>query len=57
MHASEIAPGNPVRVSTAAGGLTTRMVSGQPFAQPSDVAVVLRVLYLIFNEGYCGRTT
>ena len=32
-----------------------RMVSGQPFAQPSDVAVVLRVLYLIFNEGYSGR--
>ena len=32
-----------------------RMVSGQPFEQPSDVAVVLRVLYLIFNEGYSGR--
>jgi RNA polymerase sigma factor (sigma-70 family) len=32
-----------------------RAVSGQPFAQPSDVAVVLRVLYLIFNEGYSGR--
>ena len=32
-----------------------RTVSGQPFAQPSDVAVVLRVLYLIFNEGYSGR--
>ena len=31
------------------------VVSGQPFAQPSDVAVVLRVLYLIFNEGYSGR--
>jgi hypothetical protein len=30
------------------------MVSGQSFAQPSDVAVVLRVLYLIFNEGYSG---
>jgi RNA polymerase sigma factor (sigma-70 family) len=30
-------------------------VSGQPFAQPSDVAVVLRVLYLMFNEGYSGR--
>ena len=33
-----------------------RMVSGQPFAQPSDVAVVLRVLYLIFSEGYSGWT-
>jgi RNA polymerase sigma factor (sigma-70 family) len=32
-----------------------RIVSGQPFAQPGDVAVVLRVLYLIFNEGYSGR--
>jgi len=32
-----------------------RTVSGQPFTQPSDVAVVLRVLYLIFNEGYSGR--
>jgi predicted RNA polymerase sigma factor len=32
-----------------------RMVSGQPFAEPGDVAVVLRVLYLIFNEGYSGR--
>jgi RNA polymerase sigma factor (sigma-70 family) len=32
-----------------------RTVSGQPFAHPGDVAVVLRVLYLIFNEGYSGR--
>ena len=32
-----------------------RMVSGQAFAQPGDVAVVLRVLYLMFNEGYSGR--
>src|SRR5262249_9114793 len=32
-----------------------RMVSRQAFAQPSDVAVVLRVLYLMFNEGYSGR--
>jgi RNA polymerase sigma factor (sigma-70 family) len=32
-----------------------RTVAGQPFAQPADVAVVLRVLYLIFNEGYSGR--
>jgi RNA polymerase sigma factor (sigma-70 family) len=32
-----------------------RTVGGRPFAQPGDVAVVLRVLYLIFNEGYAGR--
>ena len=32
-----------------------RTVSGQPFTQPGDVAVVLRVLYLMFNEGYSGR--
>ncbi|HEX6500128.1 MAG TPA: sigma-70 family RNA polymerase sigma factor [Micromonosporaceae bacterium] len=32
-----------------------RTVSGQPFTAPGDVAVVLRVLYLIFNEGYSGR--
>ncbi len=32
-----------------------RTSSGQPFTQPGDVAVVLRVLYLIFNEGYSGR--
>jgi RNA polymerase sigma factor (sigma-70 family) len=32
-----------------------RTVSGQPFAEPGDVAVVLRVLYLIFNEGQSGR--
>jgi RNA polymerase sigma factor (sigma-70 family) len=32
-----------------------RTVSGQSFSTPSDIAVVLRVLYLIFNEGYGGR--
>jgi len=32
-----------------------RTIRGQPFDRPSDVAVVLRVLYLIFNEGYAGR--
>ena len=32
-----------------------RTVADFPFAQPGDVAVVLRVLYLIFNEGYGGR--
>ena len=32
-----------------------RMVSGRPFTQPGDVAVVLRVPYLIFNEGYSAQ--
>jgi RNA polymerase sigma factor (sigma-70 family) len=32
-----------------------RTVAGVRFAEPGDVAVVLRVLYLIFNEGYGGR--
>src|SRR5205085_11373122 len=32
-----------------------RTVAGQPFATPGDVGVVLRVLYLMFNEGYGGR--
>ncbi|MFE9609931.1 RNA polymerase sigma factor [Streptomyces sp. NPDC006012] len=31
-----------------------RMVSGVGFDQPGDVATVLRVLYLVFNEGYSG---
>ncbi len=31
-----------------------RTVSGVQFDQPGDVSVVLRVLYLIFNEGYSG---
>jgi len=29
-------------------------VSGVRFNQPGDVATVLRVLYLVFNEGYSG---
>jgi RNA polymerase sigma factor (sigma-70 family) len=32
-----------------------RTVAGQPIGAPGDVALVLRVLYLIFNEGYGGR--
>src|SRR5690348_3097002 len=32
-----------------------RTVAGEPLTAPGDVAVVLRVLYLIFNEGYGGR--
>lgn len=31
-----------------------RRVSGVRFDQPGDVATVLRVLYLVFNEGYSG---
>ncbi|HEX5166347.1 MAG TPA: DUF6596 domain-containing protein [Thermomicrobiales bacterium] len=31
-----------------------RTVSGVRFNQPGDVATVLRVLYLVFNEGYSG---
>src|SRR4029450_5907771 len=31
-----------------------RTVSGVAFHQPGDVATVLRVLYLVFNEGYSG---
>ena len=34
-----------------------RSVSDQPFTRPADVAVVLRVLYLIFNEGSPGGRT
>jgi predicted RNA polymerase sigma factor len=32
-----------------------RTVTGERFSRPADIAVVLRVLYLIFNEGYGGR--
>jgi RNA polymerase sigma factor (sigma-70 family) len=32
-----------------------RTVSGKPFSRPADIAVVLKVLYLVFNEGYAGR--
>jgi predicted RNA polymerase sigma factor len=31
-----------------------RTVSGVRLSQPGDVATVLRVLYLVFNEGYSG---
>src|SRR5687767_12132875 len=31
-----------------------RTVSGLRFNQPGDLATVLRVLYLVFNEGYSG---
>ncbi len=32
-----------------------RTVAGVRFNQPGDVATVLRVLYLVFNEGYSGE--
>ncbi|PRY35835.1 RNA polymerase ECF family sigma subunit [Umezawaea tangerina] len=32
-----------------------RTVSGVRFTQPGDVGTVLRVLYLVFNEGYSGH--
>ncbi|MEV7895961.1 RNA polymerase sigma factor [Streptomyces cyaneofuscatus] len=31
-----------------------RTVSGVPFDRPGDVSTVLRILYLVFNEGYSG---
>jgi len=33
-----------------------RTVTGERFEQPGDVHAVLRVLYLIFNEGFTGRS-
>ncbi|WP_346010498.1 sigma-70 family RNA polymerase sigma factor [Nocardioides sp. WS12] len=32
-----------------------RTIAGQPFARPGEVTAVLRVLYLIFNEGFTGE--
>jgi RNA polymerase sigma factor (sigma-70 family) len=32
-----------------------RRIAGQPLDQPGDLATVLRVLYLVFNEGYGGE--
>jgi predicted RNA polymerase sigma factor len=32
-----------------------RTVSGVRFSEPGDLATVLRVLYLVFNEGYSGE--
>jgi RNA polymerase sigma factor (sigma-70 family) len=32
-----------------------RRIAGLPLDQPSDLATVLRVLYLVFNEGYTGN--
>jgi predicted RNA polymerase sigma factor len=30
----------------------TRVIASESLTQPGDIAVVLQVLYLIFNEGY-----
>ena len=32
-----------------------RRIAGLPLDQPGDLATVLRVLYLVFNEGYSGN--
>lgn len=32
-----------------------RTVTGRPFDRPGDVEAVLRVLYLVFNEGFTGE--
>ncbi len=32
-----------------------RTLEGRDFGAPADIALVLRVLYLIYNEGYAGR--
>lgn len=34
-----------------------RTVTGERFSEPGDVRAVLRVLYLIFNEGFTGGST
>src|SRR6202020_593472 len=31
-----------------------RRIAGLPLDQPGDLGTVLRVLYLVFNEGYSG---
>jgi len=35
-------------------GRAKRRIAGLPLDQPGDLATVLRVLYLVFNEGYSG---
>ncbi len=53
----EIAEAFLVPEATMAQRITRakRSVAGRRFSTPADIAVVLRVLYLIFNEGYAGR--
>lgn len=48
---------SPARAKPRAWGRISRAkrtVAGVRFDQPGDVATVLRVLYLVFNEGYSG---
>ena len=42
------------RISRAKRTVSARFEQGARFDQPGDVATVLRVLYLVFNEGYSG---
>jgi RNA polymerase sigma factor (sigma-70 family) len=53
----EIAEAFLVPEATMAQRITRakRTVEGQPLTLPGELALVLRVLYLIFNEGYGGR--
>ncbi|MEN8652517.1 DUF6596 domain-containing protein [Streptomyces sp. 21So2-11] len=44
----------PARRAWGSISRAKRTVSGVRFDQPGDVATVLRVLYLVFNEGYSG---
>lgn len=53
----EIAEAFLVPEATMAQRITRakKTVASESIGRPGDVAVVLRVLYLIFNEGYSGR--
>jgi predicted RNA polymerase sigma factor len=53
----EPAPGSGTATETTMAqriSRAKRTLSGVRFNQPGDVATVLRVLYLVFNEGYSG---
>ncbi|MCF6736296.1 RNA polymerase subunit sigma-24 [Blastococcus sp. KM273129] len=52
----QIAQAYLVREATMAQRISRakRTVSGVRFDRPGDIATVLRVLYLVFNEGYSG---
>jgi RNA polymerase sigma factor (sigma-70 family) len=52
----QIAQAHLVPEATMAQRITRakRRLAGQPLDQPGDVATVLRILYLVFNEGYSG---
>ncbi|MEN5074025.1 DUF6596 domain-containing protein [Isoptericola cucumis] len=42
------------RISRAKRTVSAEVARGDRFDRPGDVATVLRVLYLVFNEGYSG---